>query len=100
VGKRTAPPLLIYIGLVAAIGVSQGLIWGYAAFIGKLAEPLMPGHAAVHPGRGSPAAGPVLRPVVPQPGHRTPWGFVADRRDLDRHEPGGPPPAAEDGEAA
>ncbi len=32
--------LIIYVGLVAGVGVAQGLAWTYAAFIGKLAEPI------------------------------------------------------------
>jgi uncharacterized membrane protein len=32
--------LIIYVGLVAGVGIAQGLVWGYAAFIGKLAEPI------------------------------------------------------------
>ena len=32
--------LVIYVGLVAGVGIAQGLAWGYAAFIGKLAEPI------------------------------------------------------------
>ena len=32
--------LILYVGLVAFIGLAQGLAWTYAAFIGKLAEPI------------------------------------------------------------
>ena len=32
--------LVIYVGLVAGVGLAQGLAWAYAAFIGKLAEPI------------------------------------------------------------
>ena len=32
--------LYIYVGLVACVGLAQGLIWGYAAFFGKLVEPI------------------------------------------------------------
>ncbi|MBC7667167.1 MAG: DUF1211 domain-containing protein [Gemmatimonadaceae bacterium] len=39
-GVHTAGPLILYVSLVAVIGLTQGLIWTHAAFIGKLAEPL------------------------------------------------------------
>jgi len=32
--------LPIYVGQVALIGVAMGVVWGYAAFIGKLTEPM------------------------------------------------------------
>jgi len=32
----------VYVTLVALIGVSLGLLWGYAAFIGRLAKPIRP----------------------------------------------------------
>jgi uncharacterized membrane protein len=32
--------LPIYVGHVALIGVAMGVVWGYAAFIGKLTEPM------------------------------------------------------------
>lgn len=32
--------VLVYVSLVALIGVATGLLWGYAAFIGKLVEPM------------------------------------------------------------
>jgi len=32
----------VYVTLVALIGVSLGLLWGYAAFIGKLVKPIRP----------------------------------------------------------
>jgi uncharacterized membrane protein len=35
-----AQAILVYVGLVAAIGVASGVMWGYAVFIGKLSEPL------------------------------------------------------------
>ncbi|MBI1408263.1 MAG: DUF1211 domain-containing protein [Caulobacter sp.] len=35
-------PFFIYLGLIAAIGVTNALMWGYAAFVGKLIDPRMP----------------------------------------------------------
>jgi uncharacterized membrane protein len=37
---HSSGPLLLYVGLVAVIGLAQGLVWTHAAFVGKLAEPL------------------------------------------------------------
>ena len=37
--------VLVYVGLVALIGVAMGGVWGYAAFIGKLTEPMPAGEA-------------------------------------------------------
>ena len=37
---HTPGPLILYVSLVAVIGLTQGLIWIHAAFVGKLAEPL------------------------------------------------------------
>ncbi|NQE65266.1 TMEM175 family protein [Caulobacter sp. RHG1] len=36
-GNQALP---IYVGLVALIGVAMGVVWGYAAFVGKLTEPM------------------------------------------------------------
>lgn len=36
-GNQALP---IYLGLVALIGVAMGVVWSYAAFIGKLTEPM------------------------------------------------------------
>ena len=69
--------LVIYVGLVAGVGVAQGLAWGYAAFIGKLAEPI-----------DLPTRLFILARVSLLPGlfcglsfvsvlTHTPWGFVA-----------------------
>jgi uncharacterized membrane protein len=69
--------LVIYVGLVGCVGVAQGLAWGYAAFIGKLAEPI-----------DLPTRLFILARVSLLPGlfcglsfvsvlTRTPWGFVA-----------------------
>jgi uncharacterized membrane protein len=69
--------LYLYVGLVAAVGVAQGLVWGYAAFIGKLAEPI-----------DLPTRLFILARVSLLPGlfcglsfvsvlTHTPWGFVA-----------------------
>lgn len=41
-GGRALP---IYVGQVALIGVAMGVVWGYAAFIGKLTEPMPAGEA-------------------------------------------------------
>lgn len=38
--QRGGQALPIYVGQVALIGVAMGLVWGYAAFIGKLTEPM------------------------------------------------------------
>ncbi len=37
--------LVVYVSQVALIGVFMGLLWGYAAFIGKLTEPMSNGEA-------------------------------------------------------
>jgi uncharacterized membrane protein len=74
---HSAAPLLIYIGLVATIGVSQGLIWGYAAFIGKLAEPLSQGTRLFILGRVTLLPGLFCGLSFLSLGTRTPWGFVA-----------------------
>jgi uncharacterized membrane protein len=38
--QRGGQALPIYVGQVALIGVAMGAVWGYAAFIGKLTEPM------------------------------------------------------------
>ena len=38
--ERGGQALPIYVGLVALIGVAMGVVWGYAAFVGKLTEPM------------------------------------------------------------
>jgi uncharacterized membrane protein len=38
--ERGGQALPIYVAHVAAIGVAMGVVWGYAAFIGKLTEPM------------------------------------------------------------
>jgi len=38
--QRGGQALPIYVGQVALIGVAMGVVWGYAAFIGKLTEPM------------------------------------------------------------
>uniref|UniRef100_B0T200 Integral membrane protein n=1 Tax=Caulobacter sp. (strain K31) TaxID=366602 RepID=B0T200_CAUSK len=69
--------LLIYVGLVTAIGLAQGLTWGYAAFVGKLTEPIALATRVL-----------ILVRVTLLPGlccgltfvslvTGTPWGFVA-----------------------
>jgi uncharacterized membrane protein len=74
---NSAGSLYIYVGLVAAVGVAQGLAWGYAAFIGKLAEPIELSTRLF-----------ILARVTLLPGlfcglsfvsvlTRTPWGFLA-----------------------
>ncbi|MBU4436241.1 MAG: DUF1211 domain-containing protein [Alphaproteobacteria bacterium] len=37
--------VIVYVGLVSAIGAAMGAVWGYAAFIGKLALPFRTGEA-------------------------------------------------------
>jgi uncharacterized membrane protein len=37
--------VLIYVGLVTLIGFAMGVVWAYAAFIGKLVEPMPAGEA-------------------------------------------------------
>ncbi|WP_454761767.1 TMEM175 family protein [Caulobacter segnis] len=37
--------VLVYVGLVTLIGLAMGLVWGYAAFVGKLTEPMLAGEA-------------------------------------------------------
>lgn len=36
----TGSTVAVYVGLVTAIGLAHALAWGYAAFVGKLAEPI------------------------------------------------------------
>lgn len=74
---HNASPLLIYIGLVATIGVSQGLIWGYAAFVGKLNEPIDLGTRLFILGRVTLLPGLFCSLSFLSLGTRTPWGFVA-----------------------
>lgn len=38
--------LVVYVSLVAGIGLFMGLLWAYAAFVGKLTEPMSKGEAA------------------------------------------------------
>ncbi len=38
--QRGGQALPIYVGQVALIGVAMGAVWGYAAFMGKLTEPM------------------------------------------------------------
>jgi uncharacterized membrane protein len=38
--SRGGEAVLIYIGHVALIGLAMGLVWAYAAFVGKLTEPM------------------------------------------------------------
>lgn len=68
--------VLIYIGLVASIGVALALAWGYAAFIGDLTDPLSLSmkvyvllRVALLPGL---MCGLTLFSIASQ----TPWGFV------------------------
>jgi uncharacterized membrane protein len=37
--------VLVYVGHVALIGLAMGLVWAYAAFVGKLTEPMPGGEA-------------------------------------------------------
>lgn len=37
--------VLVYVGHVALIGLAMGLVWAYAAFVGKLTEPMPVGEA-------------------------------------------------------
>ncbi len=70
--------LVIYVGLVAGVGIAQGLAWGYAAFVGKLAEPIDLPTRRVHPGCGSRCCPGLFCGLsfVSVLTH-TPWGFVA-----------------------
>lgn len=43
--QRGGQALPIYVGHVALIGLAMGLVWAYAAFVGKLAEPMPLGEA-------------------------------------------------------
>jgi uncharacterized membrane protein len=43
--ERGGQALPIYVGHVASIGVAMGVVWGYAAFVGKLTEPMSAGEA-------------------------------------------------------
>ena len=74
---HNASPLLIYIGLVAAIGLSQGLIWGYAAFIGKLNEPMGLGLKLFILARVTLLPGLFCGLSFLSLGTQKPWGFIA-----------------------
>lgn len=43
--QRGGQALPVYVGHVALIGLAMGLVWAYAAFVGKLAEPMPLGEA-------------------------------------------------------
>jgi len=43
--QRGGQAVLVYVGHVALIGLAMGLVWAYAAFVGKLAEPMPVGEA-------------------------------------------------------
>ena len=74
---HNASPLLIYIGLVALIGVSQGLIWGYAALVGKLSEPMGLGTRLFVLARVTLLPGLFCGLTFLSIGTNTPWGFIA-----------------------
>ena len=43
--KHDGEAVLVYVGHVALIGLAMGLVWAYAAFVGKLTEPMPVGEA-------------------------------------------------------
>ena len=43
--KPDGGAVLVYVGHVALIGLAMGLVWAYAAFVGKLTEPMPTGEA-------------------------------------------------------
>jgi uncharacterized membrane protein len=43
--ERGGEAVLVYVGHVALIGLAMGLVWAYAAFFGKLTEPMPVGEA-------------------------------------------------------
>lgn len=43
--QRGGQALPVYVGHVALIGLAMGLVWAYAAFVGKLTEPMPLGEA-------------------------------------------------------
>lgn len=68
--------VLVYVGLVTAIGLAHALAWGYAAFSGKLTEPMPAGEkiyvllrVALLPGL---MCGLTFLSIVT----RTPWGWL------------------------
>ena len=74
---HTAGPLLLYVSLVAVIGLVQGLIWTHAAFIGKLAEPMSLGTRLFILLRVTLLPGLFCGLSFLSLGTRTPWGFLA-----------------------
>jgi uncharacterized membrane protein len=74
---HSSGPLVLYVGLVAAIGLSQGLIWTHAAFLGKLAEPLGTGERLFILARVSLLPGLFCGLSFLSLGTGTPWGFLA-----------------------
>jgi uncharacterized membrane protein len=74
---HSSGPLVLYVGLVAAIGLTQGLIWTHAAFIGRLAEPMGIGARLFILARVSLLPGLFCGLVLLSLGTGTPWGFLA-----------------------
>ena len=74
---HSSGPLVLYVGLVAAIGLTQGLIWTHAAFIGRLAEPMGIGARLFILARVSLLPGLFCGLSFLSLGTGTPWGFLA-----------------------
>ncbi|MGR4862777.1 TMEM175 family protein [Caulobacter sp. LARHSG274] len=74
---HSSGPLVLYVGLVAAIGLTQGLIWIHAAFIGRLAEPMGIGVRLFILARVSLLPGLFCGLSFLSLGTGTPWGFLA-----------------------
>ncbi|CAN5353888.1 TMEM175 family protein [soil metagenome] len=74
---HTPGPLLLYVGLVGVIGLSQGLIWLHAAFLGHLTEPMGIGTRLFILARVTLLPGLFCGLTFLSLGTRTPWGFVA-----------------------
>lgn len=74
---HSSGPLVLYVGLVAAIGLTQGLIWTHAAFIGRLAEPMGIGARLFVLARVSLLPGLFCGLSFLSLGTGTPWGFLA-----------------------
>lgn len=74
---HTPGPLLLYVGLVGVIGLTQGLIWAYAAFIGHLTEPMGIGTRLFILARVTLLPGLFCGLTFLSLGTQTPWGFVS-----------------------
>ena len=74
---HTSGPLILYVSLVGVIGLTQGLIWLHAAFIGHLAEPMGLATRLFILLRVTLLPGLFCGLSFLSLGTRTPWGFLA-----------------------